>query len=137
MENWSILKSLFASKNLLRYLLVGSIAYIIEMGALFLLHDVFKYGAVKSAAISFWVGLCIAFLLQKFITFQNYSRRRAVLLKQLTAYSGLVVLNYSFTLLIVDFFSKSISVFILRTVAIIIITCWNFLIYGKIFNISS
>jgi len=120
--------------TLVRYLVVGGVAYLIEMGFLYFL----KYGAhassLESVAISFWIGLVAAFVMQKFITFQNYESKTKEVAKQLLGYGILVAWNYGFTLLAVHIFEKSFSVFVIRTAAILIITSWNFIIYKALFK---
>jgi putative flippase GtrA len=121
--------------QLKRYLLVGGSAYLIEMACLYSLHHVLGLSSIASVAISFWVGLVAAFILQKWVTFQNYDKRARVLASQILTYGLLVVWNYAFTLLAVKLFS-SISVIIVRTVVILIITSWNFIIYKSLFGNS-
>ena len=121
--------------SLFRYLVVGSVAYLIEMGVLFALNHGLGLSPIKSVAISFWVGLVVAFLLQKLVTFKNYANKASDLAGQLSTYGLLVAWNYGFTLLMVSLLDKRLSVFIIRTLVIVIVTSWNFLIYAKIFRV--
>jgi putative flippase GtrA len=123
-------------RTLVRYILVGGVAYFLEITSLYFLNHVAGLSPLKSVAISFWVGFVVAFVLQKFITFQNYDKRARIVMGQLALYSLLVVWNYAFTLVLVKFFASTISVFIVRTVAILIITSWNFFIYKVLFKAS-
>lgn len=118
----------------LRYLAVGIIAYISEMGSLFILHSIINLSPINSVAISFWIGLAVAFALQKIITFKNYQKSIKILSKQLLLYFLLVAWNYFFSLLIVTLFAQRISVFLVRTATIAIIICWNFVLYKYIFK---
>ena len=120
----------------IRYLIVGGIAFLIEMGALFVLHNVLKLSPVTSVAISFWVGFAVAFILQKMVTFKNYQKSAKALAKQLVFYSILVAWNYIFSLAVVALLSPRFSVFTIRTCTILIVICWNFLIYKFIFKHS-
>ena len=117
-----------------RYVITGGSAYIIEMLVLLGLRDGLRLGSVASVAISFWVGFAVAFLLQKFIAFENHEKKTRVVAKQLGFYAILAGWNYIFTLIIVSLFASVASVFVLRTLAIIIITMWNFLVYKKLFS---
>ena len=116
------------------YLLVGVTSYIIEMGSLYLFNIIFGLSGVVAVAISFWVGFIVAFILQKWVTFKNHDKATRTVTRQLIAYSILAFWNYGFTLVAVAVFSQSISVFMIRTITIMIITLWNFMIYNMIFR---
>ena len=116
------------------YVLVGATSYLVEMGSLCLLNIVFGLPDVAAVAISFWVGFIVAFVLQKWVTFKSHSKAVHVVTRQLVAYGVLAAWNYGFTLATVALFSSVLSVFIIRTIAIAIITMWNFAIYSLIFK---
>ena len=120
--------------RLTRYIVVGGSAYLIEMATLFGLKDGAKFSSIKSVAISYWVGLIVAFTLQKFITFKNHDRRVHILAKQILIYVLLVLFNYLVTLGAVKLLSPRISVFIVRTMVIALGTIWNYFIYGLMFG---
>lgn len=122
------------SNKLVRYVVVGGLAYLVEMGALFVLRDTFGLGAVTAVAISFWIGFVVAFLLQKFVAFQHHDTRPKVLARQLTVYSVLVAWNYAFTLVVAQIFANQASIFVLRTIVILIVTVWNFAVYRLLFK---
>jgi putative flippase GtrA len=114
--------------------MVGGTAYLIEMATLLVLKDGFKYSSIKSVAISFWVGLVIAFLLQKLVTFKNHDKRLHVLAKQIITYACLVLFNYVVTLLAVKLLTPKLSVFLVRTLVIILGTIWNYYFYNLLFK---
>lgn len=118
---------------LFRYLLVGGGAYLVEMATLFLLKKV-SLGNVESVAVSFWVGLIVAFVLQKSITFRSRAKSKKHLTHQATLYLLLVAINYLFTLAVVALIGNVITVFGARTFAIVITTAWNYAIYKIIFH---
>ena len=120
--------------TLRRYLIIGILAYLVEMASLFLLHKGAGLSPVSAVAISFWIGFVVAFIQQKLITFRNYDRRAHMLAKQLAGYSLLVAWNYGFTLLMVKFLSPRLSVFVIRTGVILVVTFWNFLTYQILFK---
>jgi putative flippase GtrA len=120
--------------KLIRYVIVGGTAYLIEMATLFGLKDGAKFSSIKSVAISYWVGLVVAFLLQKIVTFKNHDRRVHILAKQIVIYALLVVFNYLVTLIAVKLLTPRISVFVVRTAVIALGTIWNYFIYGLIFS---
>jgi putative flippase GtrA len=118
----------------IRYLVVGGTAYLTEMGALYILKKQIGLGSVSSVAISFWIGFVVAFTLQKTITFQNYDRGTKAISQQLAFYSLLIAWNYAFTLVAVKLFEKNVSVFVIRTLVIMIVTSWNFITYRWLFS---
>src|ERR1035438_9074427 len=115
--------------RLVRYLVVGGSAYVMEMAVLYGLHDGAGLSPVKSVAISFWFGLVIAFVMQKFITFENHEKGMQILGFQLALYACLVGFNYLITLLAVKYFSPRYSVFEIRTAVIALGTIWNYVVY--------
>jgi putative flippase GtrA len=117
-----------------RYLVIGGLSYVIEMSALYVLKNGLQLTAVQSVAISFWIGLTAAFLLQKTVAFTDRRAAPGTLMRQVLAYGLLAGWNYIFTLVAVKLLSDHASVFVIRTAAIIIITVWNFLIYKRLFN---
>lgn len=126
-----VTKSLLSSKPV-RYILIGSFSYAVEFCILIAL---IKSGlsATASTAISFWVGLVVAFILQKFVAFSNRTVKARELSKQSTIYLLLVVFNYAFTLMFVSVLSDD-RVLITRTIALGITTTWNFFIYKRLFR---
>ena len=117
--------------RLVRYLIVGGSAYLMEMAVLYGLHDGIGLSPVKSVAISFWFGLVIAFVLQKFITFENHEKRMHIIGFQLALYGCLVAVNYLITLLAVKYLSNHYSVFEIRTAVIALSTIWNYVVYKR------
>lgn len=127
-------KNKLLESSLLRYLLVGGLAYLIEMLVLYTLHNAIGWRPEAAVAVSFWVGFVAAFGLQKKIAFKNYDTTRQVILRQLGGYSVLVAWNYVFTLLVVHFLAGKLPVIITRSLVIIIVTLWNYAIYKHLFR---
>ena len=122
------------SPKLIRYIIVGGCAYLIEMATLFGLKDGAKFSSIKSVAISYWVGLIVAFFLQKIVTFKNHDRRVHVLAKQILMYACLVLFNYAVTLIAVHLLTPKLSVFLIRTIVIALGTIWNYFFYRLLFK---
>lgn len=118
--------------KILRYLLVGFSAYAAEIAVIFLLHNVLGRSNAFSVALSFWVGFIWAFIAQKLFTFQSTNTTKKHLAKQVVLYSGLVLVNYVFSIFMVYVLQDYLNVIIIRTITIGIIVCWNFVIYNKI-----
>ncbi|HSE29696.1 MAG TPA: GtrA family protein [Candidatus Saccharimonadales bacterium] len=122
------------AKSFMRYVVIGGTAYITEIASLMLLTTVFDLSSVIAVAISFWVGFIVAFTLQKIVTFNNYDKTVKGLARQVVGYGALVAWNYAFTLSVVGFVGDRLPVYVSRTLCIVVITCWNFLIYRKLFK---
>lgn len=116
------------AKQSIRYLFVGGLSFLLELMVLACLLYL-GFENVTSVAISFWFGLVAAFLLQKSIAFRDrsYSKRRVF--KQTVFYMVLVGVNYLFTLWFVEIFDAIFNIFVVRTIALVITTVWNYLIY--------
>jgi putative flippase GtrA len=118
----------------LRYLIAGGCAFVIELGSLYLLKHGFHLSDVYAVALSFWIGFLVAFGLQKWFAFENHEKQPHLLVRQLIGYSGLVAWNFGFTLLMVKLLQGTLSVFVSRTIAIVIITSWNYTVYKVLFK---
>ncbi len=116
------------------YLIAGTISYITEMVFLVVCRDTFQVDAVTAVAISFWIGTVIAFLLQKFIVFRNSELNFKSLLKQIGGYGALLLWNYAFTIGLTVLLDQRLHVVYIRTLAIVMIVCWNYLLYRSIFR---
>ena len=88
---------------------------------------------VYSVAISFWLGLAVAFTAQKLITFNNRHTGRTLHI-QGAGYIALVAWNYFFTLTCTSLGRRYFNVFITRTFAILVTTLWNYQIYKHLFK---
>lgn len=128
---------MFNNSRLLRYVLMGGVAYLSEMGTLFLLHGMLGLNSIGSVAISFWVGFIVAFILQKHLTFRNFDWGLSKITRQIVIYGVLVAWNYGFTILLALVFSNRVSIYIIRTITIVIVTIWNYLIYRYIFQVNT
>ena len=115
-----------------RYIVVGGLSYGIEVSILFMLVSFLHVSSLVGVGISFWVGLAVSFLLQKFLAFSNTTIKTEHLFKQSVQYGLLVVINYAFTLWFVSAFESMAGLLIARTVALVITTMWNYFVYAKI-----
>lgn len=117
--------------TLIRYLLAGGLSFAIELAVLFSLKSILSLSAEAATAIAFWVGFLAAFVLQKFFAFKDYEKTVKSISAQMVSYVILVVFNYLVTIFIVSSFDDDM-VLVSRTLAIILTTLWNFLIYKKL-----
>lgn len=121
------------SRQFIRYLIIGSVSYALEICFLLTLHKVIGFSAELSTAISFWFGLTISFLLQKIVAFKDYKREVNIIIQQIGAYALLVGFNYAFTLAVVALFPSKWLI-LSRTIALLITTLWNYFFYKRFFN---
>lgn len=126
------IKYIFKLK-IIKYIIAGVVSYLIEISTLLSIHKIFKISVLESAAIAFWIGLLTSFVVQKFFTFNNYHKKYNLLAMQVIQYSILVLVNYVFTLIVVYIFSQKYIIFS-RTLALIITTGWNYIVYKRIFK---
>lgn len=119
-----------------RYILVGGLSYTIELGFIYLLI-ISGVDRILAVAIGFWIGFFLAFSMQKILAFKDRSGKAKKIFKQSILYTALVIVNYSFTLVFVALLSPLMGVFIARTIALAITTCWNFVIYKQIIFIKT
>ncbi|MEI7838824.1 MAG: GtrA family protein [bacterium] len=127
----------YLNTNLKRYIVVGGLSYLFEMTAILLLKKIFSLTNVEAVTISYWIGLGVAFILQKIITFSNLDKRLHIIGKQVIIYVVLVLFNYSLNILAVDIFAKDSNVYLIRTLVILFCTLINFPVYKIIFSNKS
>jgi len=113
-----------------RYLLAGGVSYFIEISALYAFVIFANTSTITATAISFWIGLIVSFLIQKTYTFKNRSTTKKETSRQIVLYCMLVAFNYVFTILFV-YVLHEYEVGVIRTIALIITTLWNFYIYKR------
>ena len=110
-----------------RYLLVGGTVYVLELIVIVVASQL---GAkpVLAVALSFWIGLCVSFVLQKVFTFGDRRTHHKILIPQVVAVSLLIMWNFGFTILVTRLLT-SLNPTITRTIALLITTIWNFYLY--------
>jgi putative flippase GtrA len=115
-------------KPFVRYLLVGGSVYALEL-LVIVIGQHAGLSAVAAVALAFWVGLVVSFLLQKFVTFGDNRTHHRVVLKQVAAVGLLVLWNFLFTIGVTKLLSNYLPATVLRTIALLITTLWNFYLY--------
>lgn len=111
-----------------RYLLVGGSALIIELLTITFLFNALGISKTLSVGVGFWVGLIVAFFMQKYFAFSNKDTGNAMIARQIILYSLLVIVNFLFTILFVNMFTDD-NLIASRVLATVITTIWNFLFY--------
>lgn len=116
--------------TVMRYLFVGGTSYVFELSSLLLLMYAAGFSAQAATASAYWLGLVIAFVLQKVVAFQDYRRELKILTKQGLLFAALTIWNWVFTTAFVGLFPAD-DVIWTRTLALVIMSVWNFVIYKK------
>ena len=111
-----------------RYLVIGVSVYIFELGVI-LVALALGVDAIIAVGLSFWLGLIVSFVLQKFITFRDTRTHHRILLPQIIAVSLLVLFNFGFTITLTALLVDILPAVVIRTVALGITTIWNFYLY--------
>lgn len=111
-----------------RYVVVGGSTYVLELVTIVIAQH-FGMTAVQAVALSFWVGLVVAFTLQKLITFGDKRTQHKILLPQMATFSALVAFNFCFTVAVTKLLEHTLPVVVIRTLAIGITTLWNYYLY--------
>ena len=121
--------ALLSRQNVMSVLLYGAVggtAFVIDLGSLIVLRDVFRAPLPLATAVSLVAGLTASYTLQRFLTF----RRNKVTWHSLWKYGVLVTFNWVMTTLIIHGVeSAGISYVIGKFGSTAIITTWNYFIY--------
>lgn len=112
--------------HLIKFLLVGGASFVVDLGLLTLLHEVFWVDLWIATPVAFIASLVFNFVLQRSFTFRARSPRHMSLFKYLV----LVVFNVVAIDVIVNAFDTwGISYGIGKAVATVLTTTWNFWLY--------
>jgi putative flippase GtrA len=117
--------------SLFRYIFVGGIAYIVDIAVLIGLYEGVHTSRALAAAVSFWAGLIVSFIMQKFVAFHDYQKELKAISRQAVWYGLLIAFNYTLTIIIVSLFPGR-DIIYSRTLAVALTTLWNYLIYRHI-----
>ncbi|NLA29305.1 MAG: GtrA family protein [Propionibacterium sp.] len=109
--------------QMVRYLLVGGSAFVIDFGSLALLKSGFGVPAWLSAAIAFALSTLYSFLLQRKFTFSADLRMGNSAIR----YGILLAVNMALTSVIVEGFDRFFGLYLLgKIVSTALTTIWNF-----------
>lgn len=126
-----LFKKLLRESSLFRYVFIGGLVYLIDIGVLIGMYDGLHTARALAASASFWVGLLFSFMLQKLVAFQDYQKEVKAISKQAISYGVLITFNYALTVFIVSLFPGR-DIIYSRTLAVAITTLWNYVIYKKL-----
>jgi putative flippase GtrA len=111
-----------------KYLIIGGSVYLFELAVIVIAQHA-GASALFSVALSFWLGLIVSFILQKFVTFGDKRTHHRILIPQIIAVCLLVLFNFGFTLLVTKLLSDILPPTATRTLALGVTTIWNFYLY--------
>lgn len=106
--------------------MVGGISFVIDLGLLMLLHEVFLVELLIATPVAFLTSLAFNFALQRVFTFRAVNGRSVSFIK----YCLLVAFNTVAVDLIVNFFDwLGPGYQVGKVIATVLTTAWNFLLY--------
>jgi putative flippase GtrA len=111
-----------------RYLITGVSVYLFELAVIFAAQAA-GASSIVAVGLSFWSGLVLSFIIQKFFTFSDKRTHHKVLIPQVVAVTLLVLFNFGFTLLVTKLLQDRLPPTVTRTLALGITTMWNFYLY--------
>jgi putative flippase GtrA len=114
--------------HFVRYLAVGGTTFVIDVGLLFLLHGKAKVNVAIAASISYWVSIAYNFILNRYWTFD--AREKESLRRHIVIYGLLLILNYTFVVIVVSLASRHYIV--AKIIAVLIQMIWTYPVYKKV-----
>lgn len=112
--------------ELARFIIVGGISFVIDLGLLMMLHEVFLVDLLIATPVAFLISLAFNYALQRVFTFRAENGKSVSFIK----YCLLVAFNTVAVDLIVNFFDwLGAGYQVGKVVATVLTTAWNFLLY--------
>lgn len=117
-------------KQFLLYCIGGGLAFIIDLGGLYIFTEYFKIWYLISATLSFVLAAIFNYLFQKFITFKSTDKNIAkqFIMFVIVAVIGLLINN---TLLYLLVELADVWYIFAKTVAAALVLIWNFIANRK------
>lgn len=123
-----------SKKTIVRYVFVGGTSFVIEMTCLLTMYHGLHFSLALATSVAYWIGLLLAFGLQKVVAFRDKRRELHILTWQAFLFGLLTLFNWGFTVFFVGLFPAS-AILIARPLAQLIFASWNFFLYKHvIFN---
>ncbi|OUE27433.1 GtrA-like protein [Clavibacter michiganensis] len=108
------------------YLAVGGVAFVVDLGLLIVCRDVLGWPLSGASATSFWAGLLVSYVMQRFLTFRHQRSDWHSLWK----YAVLVAVNSLATVLIIELFDRiGVGYIVGKFVSTALTTLWNYAAY--------
>jgi putative flippase GtrA len=112
----------------LRYLFIGGTVYLFEL-AVIVIAQANGASAVWAVAISYCLGTSVSFFLQKLVTFEDTRMHHRILIPQMIAMAVLILWNLGISVVLTKLLHPYLPTVVIRTLAILITTIWNFYLY--------
>lgn len=117
----------FLASAIGRYLMIGGLSYVVDVGLLFLLAEVLGAPVWVAGSVSYWTGVLINFSLNR-RTMSSGGRVHA----QAVRYGVLLCVNFLVTLGALQLGERlSVPVVVAKTVAVVVLTGANFGLYRR------
>jgi putative flippase GtrA len=121
------------SESLVRYLVVGSAAFVVEYGSFYLMYSDLKKPLYFANSISFGLGLLTSFLLNRLWTFESKTEYKKKAAHQLSYYVILSLINLGLTNLLVGLLNAdNVNPRWGKLIAMIITSLWNYILFKLI-----
>lgn len=119
---------------LIRYLLVGSGAFLVEYVSFYILYNSLSAKVVAANSLSFIAGLLFSFSFNRQWAFKKYEYNyQKNLSHQFSIYLGLAIFNLlASNVIVVVLQQLSVNPLLGKIVAIAFIAAWNFVLFRKI-----
>ncbi len=115
-----------ASTSLFKYLLIGGLSFLLDLGLLTFAFQVLKWPLWVATGAGFWGSFFFNYFLQKHFSFNSKSSPFGAVIR----YSALLAVNTVATMGIVEFFQFVGAGFVAgKVVSTALTTAWNYLIY--------
>lgn len=112
-----------------RYLIVGLLSYLIDIGTLAAAWHVFDLPLWLATTLGFWTSFVANFLLSRHWTFGATHQPSS---RQMTRYGCLVAVNYATTVFAVEALHHiGLGVLLARTVVLAVLTVWTYQVYRR------
>lgn len=134
MQRYKELALVLYHHHFVRYLVVGGSTFVLDFGILFTLHGLWHLNLAASTSVAYWVSISYNFILNRYWTFD--SREKESLMRHITTYFVLLVINYLFTVTFVALSSKYINYMVAKAITVAIQMVWTYPIYKKYIFVS-
>ena len=120
--------------HFVRYLLVGGTTFFLDFGILYILHGVLDLNLAASASVAYWVSIAYNFTLNRYWTFDAHERDD--LLRHITTYFALLIVNYLFTVGFVAIVGLHINYMLAKALSVAITMIWTYPAYKRLIFVS-
>lgn len=117
--------------RIVHYGIAGGTAFVVEYGSFLVMYYVMRWLVVLSNSLSFTFGLITSFTLNRKWVFGHLTHKSKTS-HQFFAYLLVALANLLITNIAILFLAKSIPVYIAKVLLILLVACWNFVLFKKV-----